>query len=301
MNQPQTTFSDMQVLAQINYLPLKLEDALFQHYPAMKLGQQDAVAFYSEPLAAIATTIYQQSEHHDWVITAPPCHHLPAAANLLARKVHQLLALQDITTALVEPRLNQQQASFNNEAEFKRYYDYSKNSVAQRIAERQRVQDALEADELAQHFEDKSLIIINDINVTGTQQRFMQLAFEQCNVKACHWLYIFNVETSLANLHPELEHQINYSQIKSLNSFSQVLADSQTDHTARCISRLFNEELDNFHYLASRLTVEKRQQLHWLAVQEGRYSGKIFEQKMQLLDSAKLPLTPSLKKSTIEA
>jgi len=301
MKYPQATSSNMQVLAQIDHLPLKLEDALYQHYPAMKLGQQAAVTFYSKLLASIASSICQQSGHHDWVVTAPPCHHLPAAANLLARKVHQLLALQDITTDLVEPRLGQRQAAFNSEVEFRRYYDYSKNSVAQRIAERQRIQDFLEIEELTQQFKDKSLIIINDINVTGTQQNFMQQTFEKFQVKACHWLYIFNIKTSLAIHHPELEHQINHSKIKSLDSFSQVLADPQTDHTARCISRLFNEKLDKFHYLVKSLTVEKRRQLHWIATQEGRYSSEMFEQKMHLLVSDKLPFSSPPTESSMGA
>ncbi|VAW59781.1 hypothetical protein MNBD_GAMMA11-528 [hydrothermal vent metagenome] len=291
MNQAQATHQSIplqvQVLEQISHLPLQLNGVLYQHYPAMKLGQKQAIKFYSTQLAVIAENIYQQEEQLDWVITAPPCHYLPAGANLLARSVHQLLAKQGITTELVEPRLKQQQVSFNSKTEFQNFYNYSKSTLEQRIKQRKNELDTLKNNKQANHLKNKSLIIINDINVTGTQQRFMQQALEQCQVKSCNWLYIFNIESSLAKQHPELEHQINHSRIKSLKSFSQVLSDPQTEHTSRCISRLFNEDDEEFNYLINHLAVDKRQQIHQLATQEGRYSGTFFEQKMQRLGSNK--------------
>ena len=143
----------------------------------------------------------------------------------------------------------------------------------------------LDTDGQALHFQGRSVIIINDINVTGTQQSFIQKTLDELQVKACFWLYIFNVEKSLGTRHPEVEHQINNSQINDLDTYAAILADTQTQHTARCITRLFNESFDNFSYLIESLDKETCVRIYQLAQHEGRYSSALFNEKMALLAS----------------
>ena len=275
--------STLCVLEQIHSLPLPLEQARFRHYPGMKLGQLPQIAFFGEQLGARALEVLHTDPHHEWVMTAPPYHQLPAAANLLARHVHTLLQQPGRNLPLIEPRLGQQQIEIRSQEEFKTFYDYSKNSLQQRIQERQRLQQIQDADQLAPRFKNRNVIIINDIYVTGTQQQFLQQMFTQFQVHACYWFYIFQVESALAQAHPEIEHQINNSQITDLDSYAKVLADSDTRHTARSISRLFNEEIDNFSYVLARLPPGVQQHLYQLALKEGRYGHPMFQPKMQLL------------------
>ncbi|HIL79442.1 MAG: phosphoribosyltransferase family protein [Methylococcales bacterium] len=273
-------------LKELRVLPIALEDELFRHYPATKLGVSPHVEFYSEKLYEITKQILLSDPDQNWVITAPAYYHLPAAANLMARDVHQLLQKQGFNAPLVEPRLQQKKIEFSSEEEFKKYLDYSKNNLKQRIAERQRVQQLLQTDKLKTYFENRSVIIINDINVTGTQQHFMQQEFDEYEVTSCHWLYIFNVDNQLAEDHPEVEYQINNSQLSDINSFAAVLADENTRHTARCISRLFNESLENFDHLINSLSDAGRERIFHLAEQEGRFNSPIFREKMQVLVDA---------------
>ncbi len=278
-----TSATATHALKQLNSVPLALEEAIFQHYPAMKLGSLSAIQFYSQQLYTIARTLITQSDEASWLITAPPYYHLPAAANLLAREVHKQLLSDGINTELCEPKLGEQHISFNTQAEFDLYYDYSKNNLQQRIAERQRLQQALEDCPSLSQLDGKSILIINDINVTGTQQQFMQKAFDKFGAKRCEWLYIFNVENTLGTTHPQIEHQINHSGINTTESYISLLNAADTTHTARCVSRLFNESLDNFTFITNSLTTETREQLHTLARAEGRYNGLLFSQKMELL------------------
>ena len=158
--------------------------------------------------------------------------------------------------------------------------------MQQRIAEREKVQQTLDTDELMPLFKDHSVIVINDINVTGTQQYFMQQLFNDLGVKQSHWLYIFNVDKSLAHRHPEIEYQINNSQINDLDSFAKILGDESNQYTARCIARLFNEDFNDFHYLISFLNRKRREKIYHLAQQEGRYNHSFFDEKMNLLAAA---------------
>jgi len=271
-------------LEEILSLPLMLNSPLYRNYPAMKLGQRRPIDFFSRKLCVIAAELLQNGRNQNWTITAPPYYYLPSAANLLSRRIHDLLLQQGFILSLNELRHNPQQPiAIRSQEEFKNYYDYSKNNLDQRIAERQRAQQTLDTHGLIPRFKDRSVIIINDINVTGTQQYFMQQTLDRLQVHACFWLYIFDVEKALAKRHPEVEHQINHSQIKDLDSYAKILANGQTEHTARCISRLFNENIGDFRYLIASLNTETRTRLYQLAQREGRYRSSIFDEKMQLL------------------
>ena len=281
--------ANIYALEEIRSLPLMFDQPLYKNYPAMKLGRAEQIDFFSQKLFVVAKDLLQQHNRgkltSDWAITAPPYYELPAAANLLARNVKVLLREQGLEIPLVEQRLHQQQVAINNQAEFDNYYQYSKNNLQQRITARRRVQQSLDGDGILQ-LKGRSVIIINDINVTGTQQLFMQETLAQLPVRECFWLYIFNVEKSIGTRHPEIEHQINTSQLGDLDSFARILANAQTEHTARCISRLFNENLSDFGNLVASLNKKSCNKIYQLAKKEGRYNSPLFNEKMTLLEAA---------------
>ncbi len=276
------------VLEEIQSLTLALEQPLYRNYPGMKLGQRDQIEFFSQRLAVLAAqAIHSQNPPcPDWVITSPAYHQLPSAANLLARQVTQLLQRQGLPVTLVEMRLSGQQMPIHSQEEFKRIRDYSKNSLQQRIEQRQREQLPLNADELAAQFKNRPVLIVNDINVTGTQQKFLQQTLAQFQACACHWLYIFNVEKNLAAQHPEVESRINNSQFNDLESYARILSDRKTQHTAICISRLFGLELDVFRHLLTLLPAGVPQHLYQIILRDCRYNSPLFQEKMTLLSQA---------------
>ena len=277
--------SNMHVLEEIQTMALPFDTPRFRHYPGMKLGQMVQVAFFGQQLAALASQVLRHDNAHQrqWLITSPAYQHLPSAANLLARHVTQQLQQQGFPVELVEMRFDPAHVLIRSQEEFKRLADYSKCNVQQRIAQRQLPQPLLHSDQLAARFSDHPVLIINDINVTGTQQRFMQQMLDEFQASACHWLYIFNVEKSFAQAHPEVENKINNSQFADQDSYANVLADSQTQHTAICISRLFNQEIDAFRHVLSKLPNAVCEHLHRLALAECRYNSPLFDEKMNLL------------------
>ena len=272
-------------LEEVNSLPLVLDQPRYRHYPGMKLGYLPDVTFFAQQLSALALAILQQQEGQncEWVLTAPAFYQVPAAANLIARQVQVLLHQQGIFMPLIEPRLSPQQIEIRTRKDIKNYNNYSKNKVQQRIAERQRVQQHIDSNSLLPQFQHKSVIVINDINVTGTQQQFMQARFEQLQARECTWLYIFTVDKNLAHRYPDIEYQINSSQWQSLDQFAELLCDQKTSPTARCLGRLFNETVENFCYLISAIDQDTRQKIYALAQLEGRYNGPFFSDKMQFL------------------
>ncbi len=274
-----------QCLKEIDSLPVDFDQALFAHYPAMKMGVGSAVDHYIDPLAGLAKNA--MSAHADckhWIITAPPYQAIPAAANLLCWQLLEVLNQSlpdDDSLTLLDLHYTNAQTGARDERDFRLRYDYSNNSIEDRIKERNRLQD-----DIVQHaavLAGKGVLVINDIKVTGTQQRHMTQSFEQVKPVHVEWLYIFQVDTALGTKHPEIEHQINSSSLQTVAEYQQLICADDTRHTARCISRLFNHDLDDFKTLVDVLEPHKRTQLLALVKAEQRFDGDYFAQKIAYL------------------
>lgn len=302
------------VLEEITSVPLTFDRPLFRHYPGMKLGQRQPVEFFAHLLADLAAGVIQECPQagalrrpsparirqggsatlagetdRNWVITAPAYLNLPSAANLLAWQVHRLLNERGVAVALHDLRLKQPDAPVRNGEEFGLISNYSKNSLQKRIELHAQMQSRLQTETLAACLGGRRVMVINDINVTGTTQQFLQHAFTEFGVHSCHWIYIFDVEKSLANRSPEIEHQINNSQFQSAAAFAKLLCDEQTHPTARCLSRLMAQELDDLRELVSMLDPGTCARLHGLALLEGRYGGPYFSDRLNYLATAGQP------------
>jgi hypothetical protein len=83
--------------------------------------------------------------------------------------------------------------------------------------------------------------------------------------------------------HPQIEHQINSSRFDTFVEFLGLLTSADHRFTARCISRAFTYDIDEFSRLLNALSVQKRQTLFELAVGEGRFEGEFFADKFKLL------------------
>jgi len=277
-------------LGRIDRLPIGVDAQLLTHYPAMKLGMEPAIAVYAKKLTPMARElILNSTSTREWVVTAPPFNVLPAAANLLSWRVFENLASDPELKQrvfLLDLKIPRDRVAINSKQDFKTYFEYSSHSIERRIQERQRMHGSAEYI-TGQHkaLRDRGVIVINDIKVTGTQQRFMQDAFNQVKPNCVHWLYILALEEQLGSDHPEIEHTINSSSINSLEDFYEVLDAEHVHYTARCVSRLFALDLTEFSDLVSKLCPDKRTKLIDLARQEGRYDGALFADKMRYLES----------------
>ena len=279
-----TTFA----LHEIMCKPKDWDSPLFRHYPAMKLGDPNAVSFFADRLVQqVINIIHTKSIDNDlsppWVITAPTYCQLPSGANLLARNVYARIQDTMPMVEFFEARQAYQKISIQSQKDLDDYFNYSRNNLKQRTAERKREQDTINPDQLRDGFSGKYVLVINDINVTGTQQRFMHRSMLENGALACYWLYIFNVDTQLAMQNPAIEYAINNSRLRSKKEFIDLLNSPTTHFTARCISKLFNEEHDTFASIVAQLTIPQHQKIYHCAKIEGHYDGDFFSEKYCLL------------------
>lgn len=279
---PKTSLRSLRI---IETLPIDYSDDFFGHYPRLKLGVTESVAYYGPQLSRLAEDVITQSlpEPADWVITGPAYHVLPGAPNLLCSYIYEDLKNQlpdSITLSLVKLRDQTDDLEIKDSESLHKYHNYS--TFTQR--ERNQLYDQTPEPLFNERdFRGRSILFVNDIKVTGTHQRYMQRAFAKVDPPQICWVYVLTIDRQIAEAQPEVEYAINHSRIASFEEFADLLATHNLEYTSRCITRLLSYEFSQLATLFQRLDAGRKKAILELATAEGRFSGGYFKEKIDLL------------------
>jgi hypothetical protein len=275
----------MPALHTISALPLDPGVAVFQHYPAMKLGVRESVGHYARLLLPLARdVIASRPADVEWVVTAPPFFGVPAGANLIARDIHRRLCDELPHRSLRAAELRRPVPTGAALADALAG-DYSRKGVEARIENRRRLFDV---DWPAQFdstvFRGRAVLFVNDINVTGTQQSFMQQVFDVIGAATVDWLYIIQVDPPLGRSNSELEDALNQQRLATFEALSDVVANADIDFTCRCVRRLLAYPIAQLEPLFRTLNAARLRTIYDLATREGIYTAPDDAAKLTLLD-----------------
>ena len=272
-------------LRRIEQLPIDYSDDFFSHYPRLKLGVIESVAYYGAQLSRLADAVITQSGHTDWVITGPAYNVLPGAPNLLCSYIYEDLKnkLPDSVT-LTLGKLHDETANLEikDSESLNSYHNYSTFTQRERT---QLYDHAPEPIIEPRDFLGRSILFLNDIKVTGTHERYLQRFFAKLKPPQICWLYVLVIDPKIAAAQPELEYAINHSSIAGFEEFADLLATQHMEYTARCITRLLSVEVSNLEKLLQMLDEDRRKTILELATAEGRFTGNYFKEKIDLLKS----------------
>jgi hypothetical protein len=269
----------------IEKLPIDYGDDFFGHYPRLKLGVTESVVYYGAQLSRLAEDVITQSlpGATDWVITGPAYHVLPGAPNLLCSYVYEDLKKKlpdSITLSLVKLRVETDDLEIKDSEALHKFHNYSMLTQQER---NQLYEQSREPLIEPSDFRGRSILFVNDINVTGTHQRYMQQVFAKMDPSQICWLHILTIDREIAEAQPEVEYSINNSCVAGFEEFADLLATHHLEYTSRCITRLLSYELPNLATLLQMLDVDRKKTILELAVAEGRFSGDYFKEKIDLL------------------
>jgi len=280
----QTSLRSFHVVEQ---LPIDYSSEIFAHYPRLKLGVTQSVNYYGAQLSRMADHIITESlpDCTDWAITGPAYNVLPGGPNLLCAYMHEHLGntLPDsIALSVVKLRVEPDDLEITDSESLNNYHNYSMFSQQDRTKLYEQSREPL----IEPHdFRGRSILFVNDIHVTGTQQRYMQRAFDKVHPQQICWLYILAVDRGIAEAHPEVEYQINHSCIASFEEFAELLATHDLEYTSRCITRLLSYDVSQIATMFHQLDQDRKRTILELAMAEGRFGGDYFKEKIDLLKS----------------
>lgn len=257
MSNSQTT-----ALHYINELPFDTNAEIFRHYPAFKLGVTASVRHYAQLLLPVLKSLIETES--DLVLSSPAlASQTPAAANLLC---WELSELQELSVIDIQ---------YNNEATAS--IDYAKLDLAERVTERRRLSSRLipNAD-----FQGRPVVFINDICITGTQQRALQQYFDSVGATCIQWLYLIFVDPEIGKAQPEMEWHINHALFADL---LRMVSREEIQFTGKCVLKLMQLSIEEFDEVLRALDRERRKRLLELAVRNGFENMVSFQEQVKHL------------------
>lgn len=272
-------------LFKITQYPFDISDPIFTRYPLFKLGVHSGVRHYAQQLAPLVEQLVISTAPHgtNWVLSAPPYKVIPAAANFLCWNIYDVLREKFAASnnlSLIDIRERKGSASNVSTDHITNFYDYSKFSKEDRIKTRERESANIIHEN---GFRDRAVIFINDIKVTGAQQRVMHGYFSSVKATTVHWVYLIDVEPSIGACHPQLENEINYSALASFEEYAHLLATENMCYTSKCIWRLFAYSVEELEQIFSMLEIDHKEKILELALAEDFFHADFFVDKIKLL------------------
>lgn len=278
----------------ITELPFDPDAEIFREYPGFKLGVTNSVRHYARlMLPLVKSLIANDSEHSDWILTAPAMTaQTPAAANLLCWDLFDLYrqdreASTSNELSLIDIQHNNESTGPIDWKDPSKSQDYAQLDFADRITERERSSRRLvhNAD-----FHGRPILFINDMCVTGAQQHSMQKYFESTEAACVRWLYVIVVDPEIGRTNPTIEWQINFVPFEDL---LRMVTREQIQFTGKCVQRLMSFSIAELDQIMRALDGERRTRLLELAVRNGFERLKVFEEQMELVRSYQTEKTTS--------
>jgi phosphoribosyl transferase-like protein len=247
------TDSQTTALHYIDSLPFDANAEILRQYPAFKLGVTASVRHYAQLLLPEVKRV--TATESGCVMTSPAlASQTPAAANLLCWELMELYGYDSNELCVMD-------IQYDNEATAS--IDYAKLDLAERVTARQRLSSRLIPNG---GFRGQPVIFINDICVTGTQQRALQQYFDSVGAAYVRWLYLIFVDPEIGKAQPELEWQINFASFEEL---LRLVSREEIQFTGKCVLKLMQLSLEEFDQVLRALTRERRKRLLELALRNG--------------------------------
>lgn len=286
--------TDITCLHRISSTPIDPSAEIFREYSAFKLGVTRSVRYFAERMLPLVNkAITNDSEHRDWILTAPAITAgTPAAANLVCWDLFDLCRQPD-TQSFKELSLidlqHDDKATWMDWKDPAKSQDYARLDFADRVNEHERISQRLPRNV---DFQGRPVLFVNDICVTGAQQHAMQQFFEGAEAACVRWLYVIVVDHEIGRREPAIEWQINFAPFEDL---LRMVSGEPIQFTGKCVQRLMSLSLPELDQVLHALDEERRARLLDLAVRNGFETLNGFEKQMQLVRSCERARKPELK------
>lgn len=259
-------------LHRIEAYPPDLDHPIFEQYPAMKFGERRAVEHFARLLVPRAADVIATSPADDWVLTSPPIRSLPGGANLLCDALGRRLGLRPMRLDLAD-----RSRPFRNDAEFAAYGDYAKLDYRTR-RKVQYAEDDVAYDMAAMR--GRQVVFVNDINVTGSQMRWMDGVLRRSEPRAIHWLFIVDVEPAIGRAFPQIEDEINRSRFAEPKELASFLRESDLRCTTKLAARLLGFGTASLERIFRSIGGAKRRGLLEALFEDGTYAHEFLREKL---------------------
>jgi hypothetical protein len=184
-------------------------------YSRYKYGQTDAVDAFAADLARLAVAHCREFTDAETTVTAPASRVVPIGADLLADGVLRHLN-HARTASRREPAVRAKLHRFDVPAG-----DYGSVDRTARRA----LLAAERISSIPELFTNRHVVVVDDLWVTGTSAEVTAAAVQRWQPASVTYLVIATVQPHLADLYPEVEHELNHAAVDSLDALAELTRD----------------------------------------------------------------------------
>jgi hypothetical protein len=279
--------SDLETVSlhRLSELPFNADEEIFREYPGFKLGVTRCVRHYAQLLLPVVKElITNETEHSDWILTAPAITaQTPAAANLLCWELFDLYRQErDANTFKELSLIDMHHESDTTWVDWKdpnKSQDYAKLGFNDRVTEHKRISRRLAPND---NFRDRAVLFVNDIRITGAQQHAMGQYFDDVNTACVRWLYLIVADPEIGRTEPTIEWRINFAPFDEL---TRLVSQEEIQFTGKCVQRLMSLSPVELEEVLCALDQERRTRLLELAIRNGFENMSGFREQLELVRS----------------
>lgn len=276
----------LRALHTITSYPPDLSHPVFAHYPAMKYGDGPAIKHYAMLLAPLAHKLIAETRDGEWVLISPPVRNLPSGANLLCEELLRILRQSlgvDAKIALEPLRLVDKGLSFQTDADFRTFGDYAKLDYRTRLKAQYGVD---EVDFARTALRGRNVIFVNDINITGSQLRWIRSVLGSAKPRGTHVLLIVDTVARVGRQFPHLESEINGSRLSEQRELVSFLQNADLRYTGKLVARLLALGNAGLDQVLRSIDHAKRYAIVRAMFMDGSYADDFLKNKLASLGKA---------------
>lgn len=212
-------------------------DTVPGNYSAFKLGRAEDIATYARMTNDRMVARMPEQPYREWLVTGPPLTAIPCAANLLAESIVALRNLDGGENFKYRPVRKSSDA---------KHFPTGHYAHLDR-AERLNVLEAARRDDWAKdtaHL-NASIIVIDDVRVTGAHEHVMRSFLEMSGVERVHWQYLLDLRLTPGSTAEVAEPRLNSVSIDD-RGIAELVREDQFQPTTRFVWGLFATDFRQF-------------------------------------------------------
>ncbi len=253
--------------SEIDNLPFSKDD-----YSKFKHGSKKVSRTFGKHLGEsfLKSDIYQKIfsaiEHKDVVVCSAPYKYIPVASAIL--KDYFVSVFNGICSIKRNPTIDLKifrSHSYND--------DYG--NLTQEEREKAINSDDFHIDKI--FIENKTLILIDDIRITGSHEKRMIDLLKKNDFKGDVFFLYFAQLDNVNEIHPNIENELNYSFVKNLDDINYIINNEEFIYNTRVVKYILNSNEEDFKQFIKIQTPIFRNSL--LTYLQGNNYHKITEYK----------------------
>ncbi|MDC7243954.1 MAG: phosphoribosyltransferase family protein [Sphaerochaetaceae bacterium] len=135
----------------------------------------------------------------------------------------------------------------------------------------------------AEFVEDKTLILLDDIKITGGHERVVERTIQDFDLGNCNRIYTYFAELTNNTVNPVVENYLNYAAVKNLLDLDKIIKNDEFILNTRIVKFMLNSSYEEFFQFANYQCIKLLETIYHLAIGNSYHTMDDYKQNLGLI------------------